>query len=111
MAGYAGPQDGRPDWRRTAVAGRRDPDRGSQIARFLCCHRTNGTRTLPAPLDWVCLSPKAGAPLVLHEADELKLVYPQDGAGPDGFARFPAQHHWLSPMDGPQLQSNTEAAV
>ena len=78
---------------------------------FYIAVETNGTRLLPAPLDWVCVSPKAGAPLVLREADELKLVYPQAGASPDDFAQFPARHHWLSPMDSPQLQRNTREAA
>lgn len=78
---------------------------------FYIAVETNGTRPLLAPLDWVCVSPKAGAPLVLHQADELKLVYPQPGAPPDDFAQFPARHHWLSPMDGPQRQHNTQEAA
>jgi 7-carboxy-7-deazaguanine synthase len=78
---------------------------------FYIAIETNGTRPLPAPLGWVCVSPKAGAPLVLHQADELKLVYPQPGASPNDFVQFPARHHWLSPMHGPHLQRNTEAAA
>jgi 7-carboxy-7-deazaguanine synthase len=72
---------------------------------------TNGTQKLPAPVDWLCVSPKAGAPLALGSADELKLVYPQVGAEPELFAGFPASHHWLSPMDGPERRRNTEAAA
>jgi 7-carboxy-7-deazaguanine synthase len=72
---------------------------------------TNGTQTLPAPVDWLCVSPKAGAPLVLGNADELKLVYPQVGADPAMFVDFPARHHWLSPMDSPERRHNTEAAA
>jgi organic radical activating enzyme len=78
---------------------------------FYVAVETNGTRALPAPLDWDCVSPKADAPLVLHEADELKLVYPQLAALPDRFTPFRARHHCLSPMDGPQLRRNTEAAA
>ena len=72
---------------------------------------TNGTQGLPTPLDWVCLSPKAGTVLALTQADELKLVYPQPGADPDQFAAFPASHHWLSPMDGPDRAHNTALAA
>jgi 7-carboxy-7-deazaguanine synthase (Cx14CxxC type) len=72
---------------------------------------TNGTQPIAAPIDWVCVSPKAGAPLVLQAADELKLVYPQVGAEPDRFVGFPAGYHWLSPMDGPNRRANTEAAA
>jgi len=78
---------------------------------FAVAVETNGTQRLPAPLDWVCVSPKAGAPLVLDRADELKLVYPQAGAAPEQFVGFPARHHWLSPMDGPDRQRNTAAAA
>jgi 7-carboxy-7-deazaguanine synthase len=72
---------------------------------------TNGTRPVPEGIDWVCLSPKAGAEVVLERADELKLVYPQVGAGPERWADFPAGHHLLQPMDGPHRRANTEAAV
>jgi 7-carboxy-7-deazaguanine synthase len=77
---------------------------------FAIAIETNGTRPLPAPVTWVCVSPKAGAPLVLERADELKLVYPQRGIDPCEFAAFPAGHRWLSPMDGPDLAGNTAAA-
>jgi 7-carboxy-7-deazaguanine synthase len=78
---------------------------------FTIAVETNGTQPIPAPIDWVCVSPKAGAPLVLDHADELKLVYPQSGAAPERFVDFPASHHWLSPMDGPARRANTEAAA
>ena len=78
---------------------------------FYLAIETNGTQPLPAPIDFVCVSPKAGAPLVLQAADELKLVYPQAGATPEQFADFPAPIHWLSPMDGPDRRANTEAAA
>jgi 7-carboxy-7-deazaguanine synthase len=78
---------------------------------FTIAMETNGTQPIPAPIDWVCVSPKAGAPLVLTQADELKLVYPQAGAEPDHFENFPASHHWLSPMDGPHRRANTAAAA
>lgn len=78
---------------------------------FRVAVETNGTQELPTPLDWVCLSPKAGTILALSQADELKLVYPQPGADPDCFATFPARHHWLSPMDGPDRVRNTALAA
>lgn len=78
---------------------------------FTIAIETNGTQPIPAPIDWVCVSPKAGAPLVLDQANELKLVYPQVGAVPEQFSGFPAGHHWLSPMDGPDRHANTEAAA
>jgi 7-carboxy-7-deazaguanine synthase (Cx14CxxC type) len=72
---------------------------------------TNGTQTLPAPVDWLCVSPKAGAPLALHAADELKLVYPQAGIDPEQFAGFSATHRWLSPMDSAARADNTRLAA
>jgi 7-carboxy-7-deazaguanine synthase len=74
---------------------------------------TNGTRPVPAGVDWVCLSPKAGAEVVLDRADELKLVYPQvePEAHPDRWAEFPAGVHSLQPLDGPAAAANTAAAI
>ena len=72
---------------------------------------TNGTRTPPAGLDWVCVSPKAGAPLVLESGDELKLVYPQPGAEPERFRGLSFRHFFLQPMDGPERARNTALAV
>lgn len=73
---------------------------------------TNGTRPIPA-VHWVCVSPKAGADLVLTEADELKLVYPQGEAlTPEAaLGQVSARHYWLSPMDGPDWGANVAAAV
>ncbi len=72
---------------------------------------TNGTRPAPAGLDWVCVSPKAGADLVLASGDELKLGYPQPGADPADFEHLDFRHLRLQPMDGPDLAANTAAAV
>lgn len=82
-----------------------------QSRGFYVAVETNGTQPLPARLDWVCVSPKAGAPLKLSQADELKLVYPQPGAVPEQFAAFPAIHRWLSPMDSPARAENTRRAA
>jgi 7-carboxy-7-deazaguanine synthase len=78
---------------------------------FMVAVETNGTQPLPGHIDWLCVSPKAGAPLVLSQADELKLVYPQPGATPEMFAGFAAPHRWLSPMDSPARAENTRAAA
>jgi 7-carboxy-7-deazaguanine synthase len=78
---------------------------------FVVAMETNGTVPLRARPDWVCVSPKAGARVVLAEADELKLVYPQAGAEPERFTSFAAAHRWLSPMDGPDLARNVAAAA
>jgi 7-carboxy-7-deazaguanine synthase (Cx14CxxC type) len=72
---------------------------------------TNGTRAAPAGLDWVCVSPKAGAELVLTTGDELKLVYPQDGAPPEAYEHLGFRHFFLQPMDGPERERNTALAT
>ncbi len=80
-------------------------------AGFAVGIETNGTRPLCAGIDWVCVSPKAGAPLVVTTGDELKLVYPQDGASPAMFEDLPFTHHLLQPMDGPDVRRHTEQAI
>jgi 7-carboxy-7-deazaguanine synthase len=72
---------------------------------------TNGTQTPPPGLDWICVSPKAGAELQLDSGDELKLVFPQPGAEPARFERLAFRHFFLQPMDGPDRAANTEAAL
>ena len=72
---------------------------------------TNGTLAPPAGIDWLCASPKAGAPFVLERGDELKLVYPQAGADPERFEGLAFQNFFLQPMDGPERAANTKAAV
>jgi 7-carboxy-7-deazaguanine synthase len=72
---------------------------------------TNGTQMAPPGLDWICVSPKANAPLVLTKGSELKLVFPQSDAMPQRFEGLDFQHFFLQPMDGPDRQRNTELAV
>jgi 7-carboxy-7-deazaguanine synthase len=72
---------------------------------------TNGTQPAPAGLDWICVSPKAEAPLVLTSGDELKLVFPQATAMPERFEGLPFRHFLLQPMDGPAAAENTQAAI
>jgi 7-carboxy-7-deazaguanine synthase len=72
---------------------------------------TNGTQAAPAGLDWICVSPKAGAPLALRHGHELKLVYPQGGAEPERFTGLDFQHFFLQPMDGPERERNTRLAI
>jgi 7-carboxy-7-deazaguanine synthase (Cx14CxxC type) len=71
---------------------------------------TNGTRAVPFWLDWICVSPKAGAPLQQRHGDELKLVYPQPGLNPADLEHLNFDRFSLSPMDGPDLAANTRAA-
>lgn len=72
---------------------------------------TNGTILPPPGIEWVCVSPKAGAELMVETGQELKLVYPQDGAPPENFADLLFDHYFLQPMDGPDREANTRAAV
>ncbi|MGH7630292.1 MAG: 7-carboxy-7-deazaguanine synthase [Gemmatimonadales bacterium] len=80
-------------------------------AGFQVAVETNGTQDPPAGLDWICVSPKAGAELRLRSGDELKLVYPQQGAEPARFERLDFRHFFLQPMDGPERDANTHAAL
>ncbi|OPY79203.1 MAG: 7-carboxy-7-deazaguanine synthase [Syntrophorhabdus sp. PtaU1.Bin058] len=72
---------------------------------------TNGTLPLPGGIDWVCVSPKAGAELVIRSGDELKLVFPQEGAGPERYEHLNFKYFFLQPMDGPDLKANTQKAA
>ncbi len=72
---------------------------------------TNGTRPAPRSLDWICVSPKAGAPLVQTTGNELKLVYPQENAPPEKFEQLDFRHFFLQPMDGPHTERNTALAI
>jgi len=72
---------------------------------------TNGTIPAPPGIDWICVSPKAGAPLVQTQGHELKLVYPQPGAEPERFESLPFTEFFLQPMDGPQRAEHTRRAV
>jgi 7-carboxy-7-deazaguanine synthase len=81
-------------------------ERGFEIAI-----ETNGTIALPPGLDWVCVSPKAGAPLVVIAGDELKIVVPQAGLDPLAFAGLDFRRFSVQPMDGPDRARNTEWAI
>jgi 7-carboxy-7-deazaguanine synthase len=72
---------------------------------------TNGTLPVPAGIDWVCVSPKAGAELVTRSGHELKLVFPQPGAEPERFDHLEFEHRYLQPMDGPRRAENTAATT
>ena len=80
---------------------------------FRIAVETNGTIAAPDGIDWICVSPKAGAPFVQTYGHELKLVYPQPDLMPDALAwptlRF--EHFLLQPMDGPFRTQNTVAAL
>jgi len=72
---------------------------------------TNGTQPVPQGVDWVCVSPKAGAELVVDAGDELKLVFPQVGAEPERFVGLDFRYFLIQPMDGPDARANTQRAI
>jgi len=78
---------------------------------FAVAVETNGTLPLPAGLDWICVSPKAGTELKVRRGNELKLVYPQAGAEPANYEALAFEHFLLQPMDGPQIRTNTEKSA
>jgi 7-carboxy-7-deazaguanine synthase (Cx14CxxC type) len=80
-------------------------------AGFSIALETNGTLAVPAGVDWVCVSPKAAAPVVQTKGQELKLVFPQAAAMPERFEGLDFERFLLQPMDGPMRLENTEAAI
>ncbi len=80
-------------------------------AGFKIAIETNGTKPLPAGIDWICVSPKADTHLVVTAGDELKLVYPQDLAPPEQFETLAFDHFLLQPMDGPDQARNIKMAA
>lgn len=72
---------------------------------------TNGTLEAPAGIDWICMSPKAGTVIKQRAGNELKLVYPQPALTPEQLERLKFDHFFLQPMDGPEIQQNTELAT
>jgi 7-carboxy-7-deazaguanine synthase (Cx14CxxC type) len=72
---------------------------------------SNGTLPMLTGVDWICISPKAGTQLAQTTGDELKLVFPQAGAQPERFVHLDFRHFLLQPMDGPDREANTAAAL
>ncbi len=72
---------------------------------------TNGTIAAPDGLDWICVSPKADAPVAQRSGQDLKLVFPQDGVDPERFAGLDFERFFLQPMDGPRREANIRAAI
>ncbi len=81
-------------------------ERGFEIAV-----ETNGTKLPPPGIDWICVSAKANAELMLRSGHELKLIYPQPGAEPERYASLDFAHFFLQPMDGIARDLNTQLAV
>jgi 7-carboxy-7-deazaguanine synthase (Cx14CxxC type) len=81
-------------------------------AGFTIAIETNGTLPVPRSIDWICVSPKAGAPLTQRSGDELKLVYPQADLSPEALQALDFAHFLLQPMDqGPNSPANLRAAI
>jgi 7-carboxy-7-deazaguanine synthase (Cx14CxxC type) len=78
---------------------------------FALALETNGTLPVPPGVDWICVSPKAQAPVVQTAGQELKLVYPQPGVDPARFEGLKFERFLLQPMDGPRRAENTQAAI
>jgi 7-carboxy-7-deazaguanine synthase len=78
---------------------------------FTVAVETNGTREAPPGIDWICVSPKSTAELVLTSGDELKLVFPQHDALPDRYEGLDFDRFSLQPMDGPDVAANTQLAL
>lgn len=80
-------------------------------AGFEIALETNGTIAVPESVDWICVSPKAGAELIQKSGQELKLVFPQPGAMPERFEDLDFEHFYLQPMDGPSIEKNTQLTL
>jgi 7-carboxy-7-deazaguanine synthase (Cx14CxxC type) len=78
---------------------------------FSLALETNGTLAVPAGVDWICVSPKAQAPVVQTHGHELKLVFPQKDVDPARFEGWDFERFLLQPMDGPDREANTKAAI
>ena len=110
---------GAPDNRRFVVCTGGEPLLQLDAALIAALHErgfevaveSNGTIAAPEGIDWLCVSPKAGAKLVQRRGDELKLVFPQRGAEPELFEELSFRHFFLQPMDGPERIANTQLAL
>ena len=80
-------------------------------AGFEIAVETNGTLEAPVGIDWICMSPKAGADLVLKRGQELKLVFPQSGGEPERYHDLAFENFFLQPMDGPEKEQNIRLAT
>ena len=81
---------------------------------FQIAVETNGTIAAPAGINWICVSPKAGAPWIQREGQELKVVWPQPGFELAKLAELEAArftHRYLQPMDNPERLRNTQACI
>ena len=77
---------------------------------FWIAVETNGTVVVPEGVDWVCVSPKADAELVVTRGDELKVVYPQ-AKDPNEYLAMEFKHFFIQPMDGPEAKASLKEAI
>ena len=77
---------------------------------FMIAIETNGTITVPEGIDWVCVSPKANARLVVTRGNELKVVYPQE-ISPSAYDHLAFEHFFIQPKDGPDAANSLRAAI
>lgn len=78
---------------------------------FEIAMETNGSLPAPPGIDWLCVSPKAGAPWVQRQGQELKVVWPQPGLDLDALEAAAFTHRYLQPMDGPAREANTATCI
>ena len=79
--------------------------------RFEIAVETNGSISAPPGIDWICVSPKAGADWVQRSGHELKLVFPQLGLLPQDVPTIGFDHYLLQPMDSLFQKQNTIRAI
>lgn len=78
---------------------------------FIIAIETNGTKPLPLGIDWICVSPKANADVIITQGNELKLVYPQRLAAPERFSNMAFEHFYLQPLDGKNATESLKATL
>ncbi|UVW27138.1 7-carboxy-7-deazaguanine synthase [Massilia sp. H6] len=78
---------------------------------FMIAIETNGTLPVPQGVDWICVSPKMGAPLVVAKGNEIKVVIPQDSQDLAAYEELDFENFYLQPMDGPLAAQNTRLAI
>ena len=81
---------------------------------FKIAVETNGSLLAPEGVDWICVSPKAGAPWLQRSGQELKLVWPQDGlswSDAQAMQALPFENHYLQPQDNLLRAKNTEICI
>ena len=79
--------------------------------KFEIAIETNGTIKPPQGIDWICVSPKAESDVLINKGDELKFVYPQEGAEPSKYEHLEFDYFSLQPMDSDQLEENTKKTI